>query len=292
MKLAASNIAWAPEDRRAAYGLLRRHGVRGLEIAPGLLFDGEADPLDPPEHRVKAVCAELEDAGLSLVSMQSLLFGTQGAALFGTRDERAALQHRIGWAIHLAGRLGIPNLVFGSPGYRVIPATMDRDRAWHQAAEIFRCLGDEAAAAQTVFSIEAVAPAHGTNFLNTTEEALAFVELAAHPAVTLTFDTGALYSAGAREAPESLVSGVPVSGTLMSGALPLTSHVHLSEPDLAPAPADTEQAATILSTLNRSDYDGWVSLEMRAVQGRALGSLEEALGRFSAAVQRVQALAR
>ena len=50
MKLAISNIAWAPEHRHAVYAAMQARGIGGLEFAPGLLFAGEPDPFEPSDE--------------------------------------------------------------------------------------------------------------------------------------------------------------------------------------------------------------------------------------------------
>ncbi|WP_096788073.1 sugar phosphate isomerase/epimerase [Rhodobacter sp. CZR27] len=274
MRLAVSNIAWHPQDRAAAYGVLRAHGIRGLEIAPGLFFDRSADPFAPTEAELAGAVGEARAAGLELVSMQSLLFGVEGAALFGAPGERQAFRAGMRRAIALAGRLAIPNLVFGSPRQRVVPATMAATEAREVALETFADLGDAAQAAGTRLGVEFNPAAYGTNFLTTLEEADAFVADLAHPAVTLILDLGSMHLNGAFAGIAEAVAGV---------ASPI-SHVHVSEPHLAPAPADAGAAATALSALARRGYSGWVSIEMKqppeamaAVLGAALGRLMQAL---------------
>jgi len=91
MKLAMSNIAWSPDERLEAYQILGKAGLAGLEIAPGLFFHAAEDPFEPDADVAHTAMAELTDAGLTLVSMQSLLFGVKGAGLFEGPDARAAL---------------------------------------------------------------------------------------------------------------------------------------------------------------------------------------------------------
>jgi len=60
-------------------------------------------------------------------------------------------------------------------------------------------------------------------------------------------------------------------------------HVHFSEPQLAPAPADAKQAARVFQALAPTGYAGWYSIEMRAVQEDRLGVLEAHVERLVAA---------
>lgn len=272
MRLAVSNIAWAPEERQEAYAILADAGITGLEIAPGLFFHEAEDPFLPDTASARRARVEAADAGLTVVSMQSLLFGVTGAALFEGVEARAAFEGGMRRAIALAGRFGIPNLVFGSPLQRRVPQGLAMDEALAQAADMFRRLGDAAAAAETRIAIEANPAAYGTNFLNTLDEALGFVDLVDHPAVVPHLDLGAMHMNGD-------FAGVPAR---LPELAPRLSHVHVSEPDLAPAPADPEALVPVLRGLAGAGYARAVSIEMkRAPDG--LAALRRAVGGLVAA---------
>lgn len=254
MKLAVSNIAWPAHERDAAYAILAHAGFTGLEIAPGLFLADAADPFAPTDAEVERALAPMQAAGLALVSMQSLLFGVSGAALFEGEEPRARLVAAMERAIGLAERLGIPNLVFGSPRQRAYPESMSAQQAQDQAADVFRSLGDRALAAGTRIAMEPNGRAYGTNFLNRIEEAEAFVRRVDHPAVVLNFDIGALHMEGDFDRVEAIAAQ----------ALDTIGHVHVSEPQLAPAPADPAQAARAIQALRKAGYTGWFSIEMAA----------------------------
>ncbi len=278
MKLAMSNIAWLPAERLEAYAILAEAGITGLEIAPGLFFHAAADPFVPEASVAKAALAEAADAGLSLVSMQSLLFGVTGAGLFDGPEARAAFITGMTRAIRLAGRLGIPNLVFGSPAQRRVPSGMAMSHALHEGAAVFRELGDLAAAEGTRITIEANPAAYGTNFCNTLDEAEAFAALVDHPAVALILDLGAMHMNGH-------FANVPAR---LPALTPRLNHVHVSEPDLAPAPADAAALAPVLQGLRASGYAKAVSIEMkRAPEG--LTAVRGAVQRLFQAYQATEA---
>lgn len=278
MKLAISNIAWAPAERASAYALMRKHNLTGLEIAPGLFFSGAADPFVPTTVEAAPVLAEMQDAGLSFVSMQSLLFGVQGAALFGDAQAQDRFITGMRRAIAVAGRFGIPNLVFGSPGQRNVPDGLTAAAAQDIAVGVFRTLGDAAAAAGTKLGMEFNPAAYGTNFLNTHEEVADFVAAVDHPAVTIILDVGALHMNGHFEQIESIAPRLA----------PRVSHVHLSEPNLAPAPARPEQAARVIRAMEAAGYKGWFSVEMKAPQD-GLAGVEAAIERLTAAAALAEA---
>jgi sugar phosphate isomerase/epimerase len=278
LKLAVSNIAWTPAERDSAYAILRNAGIRGLEIAPGIFFAGATDPFEPTAQEAAAATKALDCAGLHLVSMQSLLFGIRGAALFEGPEPRERLEIALLKAINFAQRFAIPNLVFGSPLQRVIPYGLDHSDAEASAIELFRSLGDVAVAAGSKIAIEPNPAIYGTNFLNRVEEADDFVRKVAHPGIVLNFDVGALHLEGEFKRLKEIASET----------LPRIGHVHISEPMLAPAPAETGEASRVLAALDGGGYTGWYSLEMKATGKENLRALEASINRLIDAARAVK----
>ncbi|KAB2777281.1 sugar phosphate isomerase/epimerase family protein [Brucella anthropi] len=277
MKLAVSNIAWPASERDAAYALLSSRGILGLEIAPALFLPDSADPFEPSEKEVGQAHDALHAAGLKLVSMQSLLYGVKGASLFEGGEALRLFREGLHRAIVLAGRLSIPNLVFGSPRQRIIPNHMSATEAEAIAIDVFRDLGDAASLANTCVGIEFNPLAYGTNFLNDLPQACAFIEKVNHPSVALTFDIGAMHMN--RQFGEI--------DYFAHQAGKYIHHVHISEPHLAPAPAEANQAAKVLSVLKKIGYQGWFSIEMQAIPGGSLSKLERSLDKLVLAASMV-----
>jgi sugar phosphate isomerase/epimerase len=270
-----SNIAWAFDDRLQAYATLAEQEFGGLEIAPGLFFADAEDPFEPTPNQYDRALGEIAEAGLSLVSMQSLLFGVDGAALFEDDTALQRLETGMQRAIRLAGRLRVPNLVFGSPRQRVVPEGMSGPEALDRAAAVFARLGDIAQAEGTVIAMEANPAIYGTNFLTHGEQALAFARAVGHPAVRFVLDIGAMHI-------NEVFEQTP---RLIADARDLLSHVHFSEPQLAPAPADAAAAATVLRALDAAGYDRAVSIEMKAIPDTPIETMAAAVGRLDQARQ-------
>ena len=211
--------------------------------------------------------------------MQSLLFGVSGAALFEGDAARARLVTQLERAIALAERLGIANLVFGAPANRRIPDGMERHHADAIAIETFRRLGDRAAAAGTRIALEPNPEAYGTNYLTSIGEAGRAVREIGHPAVTLNFDLGAL-----------AMNGEQAQAGRWFGALrDLVSHVHVSEPQLAPAPADEAAFRDVASAILGFGYAGWFSIEMRGAATDNLETVRTSVERAARALQAAKA---
>ena len=273
MKLAISNIAWDSSLREAVYTAMAETGFAGLEYAPGLLFKNEADPFAPDETTLDRVRSQLDNHGLQACSMQSLLYGCAEAALFGPGAERERLVSQIRKAIDLAARMGTTNLVFGSPRNRLIPDNMDQNTAWDEGVTAFRLLGEHAHARGVRVAVEPNPRAYGANFLTTVDEAASFVSDVDRPGISLNFDIGAVLMNGQRDQLEDL----------FVKHLPLISHVHLSEPDLQPAPSDIDLARRAKALCGRPDYDGWLSIEMRTPQSDPLETIRGCLTRLAEA---------
>ncbi|WP_029414758.1 sugar phosphate isomerase/epimerase family protein [Brevundimonas bacteroides] len=276
MKLAVSNIAWRVDEADAALDRLEALGVPGLEIAPSLAFAGEADPFRPSPAAITAWRADVQRRGMTLVSMQSLLFGQAEAALFGDEAGRRAFEAGIEAAIDLAGELACPNLVLGSPTARRIPANLCLEGAESMAQDVIGRLGDRCRSVGATLSLEPNPVAYGTNFLNTFAETAAFAQALDHPAVRVNLDIGASTMNGEMAA---VLSD-------LTQTVGLIGHVHISEPNLVAAPADTVELARILAALLGVDHDGWASIEMRATDGDNLDRLSVSVGRAQAALTR------
>ena len=270
-----SNIAWPFQNRLQAYATLAEQGFNGLEIAPGLFFADAEDPFEPTQQQRDRALGEIAEAGLSLVSMQSLLFGVDGAALFENAAALQRLESGIERAIRLAGRLQIPNLVFGSPRQRIVPDDMTEKEALERAAMVFVRLGNIAHDEGTVIAMEANPAVYGTNFLTHGRQALEFARAVDHPAVRFILDIGAMHINDVFEQTPQLIAE---AGDLMS-------HVHFSEPQLAPAPADAAAAATVLSALDAAKYDHAVSIEMKAIPDTPIEAMAAAVRRLNQARQ-------
>lgn len=241
MKLAASHIGWQPEDEPRALALLRQYGFAGLEIAPGRALG--PNPYDKPAEAAVYTAGVLGQYGLRVCSMQSIWFGLAGS-MFGA--ERDFLLGYTKQAIAFAGAAGIGNLVFGCPKNRVLP----EGKTAEDAVSFFRPLAKEAEKHGACLALEANPPIYGTNFMNTTPDALDVARRVASPGCKVNLDFGTLIENG--EDVETL-----------RGALGQINHVHISEPYLAPVQPRAEHRR-LAAILKEEGYAGYVSLEMKS----------------------------
>jgi len=241
MKISASNIAWPSERDGELLALLRSLGFDGLEVAPTRLFP-EAPYAHADGARVYAA-ALLEEYGLRVASMQSVLFGIK-ENLFGAREERAFLRDYLRAGIVFARALGCGNINFGCPKNRLIGEASQ----YGVAVDFFRDLSEYAARNGTVIAIEPVPVIYGGNFLNTTQQACAFVRDVGHPACMVNADTGTMVS-----------NGEPFA--VLEENIHLIHHIHLSQPHLAPI-----VRVEWHRRLRELPFEGYLSLEMKKTE--------------------------
>lgn len=240
LNLAISNIAWEKADDEAVYAMMKQYGFTGLEIAPTRIF-----PESPYENTTGAMLfgGWLQRVhGFCVPSMQSIWYGQQGSIF--DPEQAQALQDYTAQAFEFAHLLNCPSLVFGCPKNRMLPQGKGPD-----AADLFFArLGTLAAQRGVVLAIEANSTQY-TNFINRTADAFALVRRVGSTGLAVNFDLSTVLYNG-----EQLRAFIP--------DLDLISHVHISEPGLAPIerrPIHKELAMMLKAV----GYKGYVSVEMR-----------------------------
>ena len=241
VKLAASNIGWAPADDGRALALMADLGFKGLEIAPTRVF--EDDPYARRDDFAAWTQGIKADFGLAVSSMQSIWRG-RSESIFDEDGARELLAHTAR-ACDFAQAGKVANLVFGCPRNRNIPSGHNPREA---VPFLIEC-GKLAAGSHTVFALEANPPLYNTNFLNSTAEVLAFLKsLDQTEGLGINLDIGAMIA-------------MNENADMAARALPFVSHVHISEPGLVPIKPRSLHTE-LRALLEDSDYDGFVSLEM------------------------------
>jgi sugar phosphate isomerase/epimerase len=247
VKLAISNIAWAPNDEAPAADLMRVHGFTGVEVAPGKIGPRPAELNDGEIARYREFW---NSRGISIVAMQALLFGQNDLAIFGAETSRRAMSEYLARIIRLGGLLGARALVFGSPKNRRVEK-LTRAQIDAIALPFFRELGRIAKQHATCLCIEPNPAAYGADWILDATSARELVLAVDHPGFGLHLDGGALHMAS--EGPD-----------VIRRCGGLIRHFHASMPELAPVRAGGPTPhETFAKTLREMRYPRWVSIEMR-----------------------------
>ena len=251
MKLLVSNIGWHACEDETILPLLKDAGAEGVEVAPGRLFEV---PAQATKAQAQTIRTRFDEAGLPIGSMQALLFGQPDLHLFGGDQSARDLVAYLARIIAIAGDLGCGPLVFGSPRNRLRGA-LSFDEAIAQARPYLRELGQLAADAGCCFCVEANARDYGCDFMNRLAEAHDVALAVDHPGVRVVADTGNMIM---EEEPAQAVSRLG----------PCLAHLHVSAPQLGPVRDHMGYIGQAVSAVRSAGYDGNVTLEMRAPDGR------------------------
>lgn len=238
-KLSISNIAWDKADDERVYAAMKTYGFTGLELAPTRIF-----PEQPYENLTGAALFGSylrQSYGFAVPSIQSIWYGQTGNIF--VPEEAETLLDYTAQAFDFAHALNCPSLVFGCPKNRSLPAGADPA----SADGFFARAGRLAARRGVRLAVEANAPVY-TNFLNNTADAFALVKRIGGEGLAVNFDLSTILSNGERLRD-------------FAGELNLVSHVHISEPSLAPIErrAIHKELALMLGAVG---YSGYVSVEM------------------------------
>lgn len=262
MRLAVSNIAWDVAEDEQVASLLQKYQVDAIDIAPGKYFPQPDRVADEDIFKVKDWWA---DRGIEITGMQALLFGTNGLNVFGSSEIQEKLLDHLGAVCSIAGKLGAPRIVFGSPRNRDRQG-LDDEETLTVASAFFRRLGDIAQSNGVFICLEPNPVVYGANFMTTAEETESVVRAVSHPAIRMQFDTGAV-----------LINGEDPHRVLEKAA-DVIGHIHLSEPALAPLGDSGQDHRPLASAIHRFFPSGVMTIEMVATQNEDhLVSLERAL---------------
>lgn len=249
--IAFSNLAFPAEDATTLLPRLAGAGLSGVEVAPTRLAPwAELTPTMLAEHR-----RMLAGYGLSVPSLQAILFGADGVALLGERVAFDRMLEHLRRVAAAASALGAGVAVFGSPRQRS-RGTMTPDEAFPMGRDR---LGEAAALcwseARLVLGLEPVPATYGGDFLPSWSEALAMVKAVDHPGLRLHLDTGCVK-----------LGGGDIAEAIRVGA-PWLAHFHTAEPQLGDFSAPEMDHAAAATALSAAGYPGWISIEMRQVEG-------------------------
>jgi sugar phosphate isomerase/epimerase len=229
-------------DPRAGMRLCAEAGFDGVEL---MMRDAAPNDAD-------AVAALAREYGLA-VSMccTGEVFGEDRLA-FADPDAavREAARARAQGILEFAGRLGVDINVGRLRGRLREDVPRETTLGW--ARDAFLACADVAARLGTHVLLEPLPPGArgGENFLNTTREAVAFIEGLGHPHFRLMLDIGHMAA-----------NGEDLAGSFRH-ARPYNRYVHLTDDRRLPPGTGAVEFAAVLDALRATGYDGWVAVEV------------------------------
>jgi len=244
LKFAISNIAWPSDWDCEIFEQLKNLGYQGIEIAPLRTFPtGYQSSLE----EIEAFHNKLVQYGLKVLSMQSILSNFEGS-LFESEASVGEGQKILHEAFEFCHRMGIPNVVFGSPRNRNMTHTGSKKLA----EQFFKAIVLDARAYNINVALEANPTIYNTNFLNHTDEAIAYVQEFKCDNFGINLDLGTM-----------IYNQEKLDSLLNTDTLHKILHVHISEPYLKAIDREKRTFhASILKRLIELDYQKAISIEL------------------------------
>jgi D-psicose/D-tagatose/L-ribulose 3-epimerase len=260
MKLAASNLAWPVDAEQEAFRTLRSFAVNAIEVAPTRIWPEWRGATLPAAREYRR---RVESEGLTISSLQAILFQKPELRLFGSLSQREALSIHLHYCADLAAELGAVSVVFGAPKNRD-RGTISESEAFAQATEFFSGLTPYYAGRSARIVLEANPAVYGCNFVTDSGTAGDLVRAVAAEGFALHLDSACM-----------LLAGEEPASAIRAGA-DILQHFHASEPHLADFANPLSDHAGAAAALAQAGYQGYVALEMRE-GGPAIPALEQAL---------------
>ncbi len=261
-KLAMSNIAWYPGQIDDFIDLIVSIGCKGIELATNMIWD---EPLNASMVQRRELRKKVEDAGLKVTGLQSLLFTHRELTIFGNESSRMKMLDYLTHLMDLCRDLGGNVLVFGSPGNRNIKNNMPYSQAYEVAVNFFRKIGELAAERGVCFCIEPLGKVE-TNFINSVAEGEKLIK-----------DCGNSVGLGLHIDCKGLIDESEYNAPYLEESFSRAKHVHVRDSGLKPPGTTGFDHSLISKRINKSGYSRFLSVEMRRVDEDVEGAIGRAL---------------
>ena len=243
-------------------------GYDAIEIAP---FTIAKYVTDIPASERKNIREAAERSGLRISAIHWVLAQAEGMYL---NHPEAVVRERTARyfcdLVDFCGDLGASRIVVGSPKQRQVMDGITYEQAWQWATETFRASVRKAEDRGVVICFEPLAPVE-TNFVNTAEEGIRFVQQFNSDAMKIILDVKAM-SSETKTIPD-----------IIRASWPHFAYFHANDKNLKGPGFGDVDFKPIFSALREVGYDGNVSVEVfnfeegpEAIAQRSLAYLRKA----------------
>lgn len=260
-KLAISDIAWNLSEEDKIFKLMKNLGVKNLEISPFKLQ--ENIPMSDGALN-KEIFSKLNDYGISIIAVQSLLYRHPELMIFENKKIRKKTLIHLLNIIDFASKVGAKVLVFGSPKNK-IKGRLSDSQSLKIAVDFFDTIGDKAKSLGLKFCLEPTPRAYGADFIVNTKEAIDLLKKIGNDGLGINIDLGSL-----------ILNDEQVEDSILKAA-PYMTHIHISEPFLKPINLDYSFHRKVASVIQSVGYEGGVSVEMLFRDASNLNRVKETL---------------
>ena len=223
-------------------------GYTGIELAPFTLADRITQV---SAERRATMKKQAEEHGLTIFGLHWLLAKTEGLHLTTAKaDVRTATAQYLVELGNACADFGGDLMVFGSPAQRNLEPEMSPERAYENAAEVFRAAMPPLAERGVRICMEPLTP-NETDFITTCAAAMKLIEMVDQPNFCLHQDVKAMLGAESEPIP-----------ALIEKYTGRVGHFHVNDTNLlGPGMGETD-FTPIFAALKKAGYDGWISVEV------------------------------
>ena len=223
-------------------------GYTGIELAPFTLADRITQV---SAERRATMKKQAEEHGLTIFGLHWLLAKTEGLHLTTAKaDVRTATAQYLVELGNACADFGGDLMVFGSPAQRNLEPEMSPERAYENAAEVFRAAMPPLAERGVRICMEPLTP-NETDFITTCAAAMKLIEMVDQPNFCLHQDVKAMLGAESEPIP-----------ALIEKYAGRVGHFHVNDTNLlGPGMGETD-FTPIFAALKKAGYDGWISVEV------------------------------
>lgn len=235
---------WTLED---IFAYAAKVGYDAVEIAP---FTIAKHVTDIPATKRTEIREAARRAGIAISGIHWVLVQTEGMYL--THPDPATRSRTAKYfcdLVDFCGDIGGTTIVVGSPKQRNITEGVTRSQAWEWATGVFRDAVMKAEERGVTICFEPLAPAE-TNFINTTAEAIEFVQQLRTPHFKIILDVKAMCS-----------EAKPIPQIIHDSAGHF-AYFHANDRNLKGPGFGDVDFRPIAAALKESRYDGYVSVEV------------------------------
>lgn len=247
MKFAICNEIYQDWDIEEAIQHAARTGYDAVEIAP---FTMGPYVHEVPASRRAAIREAAARVGIGISGIHWVLVKAEGMHLTHPDPEvRRRTRRYMTALVDFCADLGGRFIVVGSPKQRSVAEGVSYEQAWQWATEAFQDAVKRAEDRGAVICFEPLAPAE-TNFVNTAEEAIRFIEPFGSPAMKIILDVKAMCA-----------MGKPIPQIIRESRGHF-AYFHANDANLKGPGFGEVDFVPIFAALREVGYDGYVSVEV------------------------------
>jgi len=245
-RIAISNLAWIKSEDEQIFNAMCDLGVRDLEISPFRDVSTISELKKQFNGKTKKL---LNQCGIGIVALQSLMFGHSEIFLFKGEDSRNEMFEHLRRILEFSNQIGSSVVIFGSPKNK-IRGNMPYVQALKIAKKFFKQLAKQAKLYNIIFCIEPTPSIYGADFICNTQEALDLVKAVGHESFKINLDIGA-----------SILNYEKIEKIIIDN-IDYIGHVHISEPHLKAIDLNYSFHKKIADSLKNGNYNKVISIEM------------------------------